>query len=457
MTLTKSLLPQYQEAISFELLPNSFRDAIEITRQLGFRYLWIDALCIVQNDTEDWAQEAGKMASYYGLSTLMISANAAEDSSKGILNPRKASHSPVLGQGKRGFLCPIPLQSHIDIDRSVLATRGWAAQERMLAPRVLHYTKQQMIWECAYGIFYEASDDEGHRPYHNAMYTKSKCQHFVTKAFSQEDTVPHYQDHNTKMPGRGFEDTSLERIETWHRCIAMYSSRSLTVPNDKLHAIAGVAKMLNHSGQLGEYLAGIWSTHLAYSLSWKSKLGNLSSPPSYTAPSWSWASVKGGVNRGIMYSRRPIDNANKSWTTRFYPKLIEQHIVSQDEHNVYGAVLEGSYIIVEGACLTRTDFDRILKTAFVTHHSGYHYGIYHDREDRAEGQPHDLGTSDYCMYLIGDAARGAELEFLLLCWVDQEASVAQRVGIAQITSYVAEQFIGIFEAANWERRTLKLV
>ncbi|CAI9634129.1 unnamed protein product [Alternaria burnsii] len=209
MTLTTSLLSQYQEAIGLESLPNSFRDAIEITRRLGFRYLWIDALCIIQNNTKDWAQEAGNMASYYGLSTLMISATAAEDSSRGILNPRNVSHSPMLGRGRTTSLYQRLLRGGFEIDRSVLATRGWAAQERMLAPRILHYTRQQMIWECAEGLLYEAFSGAGEDNFWVATYDKSECQQYVTEALSQGKILPRYQNHNARMPERSFEDISL--------------------------------------------------------------------------------------------------------------------------------------------------------------------------------------------------------------------------------------------------------
>jgi hypothetical protein len=459
-TLTNSLLPHYQEGIRPELLPNSFRDAIEITRRLGFQYLWIDALCIIQNDAEDWAEEAAKMASYYGLSTLMISATAAEDSSRGILKPRDALRSPILGIRKRFFLCQDLLRSGIEIDRSVLATRGWAAQERMLAPRVLHYTKQQMIWECAEGLFCEAFSDTRVRSAARAGYCKAKCQQFVTEALSQENTVPRYQDHNAKMQKRSFESISLDRIETWHQCVGMYSSRSLTVPTDKLHAIAGVARMLNHSGQLGGYLAGIWSMRLAVSLAWKKESEMLSSPPSYTAPSWSWAGVEGEVKCGFDYPQTPCDDADKSWAKRWYPKLTEQHMILQNEHNIYGAVLEGSYITVEGACLALADLGQFLREVdrIYSRNLPFHsHRILLDREDWL----YDPATYDCCMYLIGVPAHDGFIDLLLLSWLDREASVAQRVGIAEIRPRRVEEdrepLFSMFEAANWERRTLKLV
>ena len=455
MTLTNSLLPQYQEAISLELLPNSFTDAIEISRRLGFRYIWIDALCIIQDNAEDWDQEAGKMASYYGLSTLMISATAAEDSSRGILNRRDVSRSPMLGKGKSFYLHQIMLRHSFQLNSSILSTRGWAAQERMLAPRILHYTRQQMIWECAECLFYEAFSSAGAIKTWHDVYSKSACQQFVTEALSQESTIPRYQDHNAKMLECGSKGISLDRIETWHQCVGMYSSRFLSVPTDKLHAIAGVARMLNHSGQLGEYLAGIWSTHLAVGLAWKKESRNLALPPFYIAPSWSWAGVEGGVDYKGVWSSTAIVDTNESWAKTFHPKLIDQHMILQNEHNIYGAVLEGSHIIVEGACLRYADFDQF----FEAYEVGDHY-VGQITLDMEDGQDF-LGTCDFCMCLEGNLDCDESMDLLLLSWVDQEARVAPRVGIATILppwqEEDAEQFTRTFKTASWERRTLKLV
>lgn len=143
--LEKSLISTYERDIPVGELPKSFQDAVKITRWLGFRYLWIDALCIIQDSPKDWAEEAPKMSSYYGLSTLMIAAATPEDSSKGILGDRHISYSPAIGlQGK--YCISSEKRDNIEnMSSSVLATRGWAAQERILAPRIVHYTAQQLI------------------------------------------------------------------------------------------------------------------------------------------------------------------------------------------------------------------------------------------------------------------------------------------------------------------------
>ncbi|KAF1999587.1 hypothetical protein P154DRAFT_385906, partial [Amniculicola lignicola CBS 123094] len=71
--LTRFLLSQYQACVPLQVLPPTFREAIQITRALGERYLWIDSLCILQDCREDWATEAGKMADIYTGSLCTLS------------------------------------------------------------------------------------------------------------------------------------------------------------------------------------------------------------------------------------------------------------------------------------------------------------------------------------------------------------------------------------------------
>jgi hypothetical protein len=143
--LTGSQIASFQEGIDVDSLPRNFVDTLTITRQLGFQYLWIDALCIIQDSAEDWAEESPKMASIYGQAALMLSATAPENCHSGILNDRHAHYSPALGRKKNLYLRQHLLRWDWDIQHSPLARRGWATQERILAPRIVHFTQCQMI------------------------------------------------------------------------------------------------------------------------------------------------------------------------------------------------------------------------------------------------------------------------------------------------------------------------
>ncbi|EPE36489.1 hypothetical protein GLAREA_08652 [Glarea lozoyensis ATCC 20868] len=87
-TFTRNLADR-AERIDMSTLPKTFRDAIRVTRELGQRYIWIDSLCIIQDDLDDWRREASTMERVYSMAYFTIAATSAADSSQGFLNPRK--------------------------------------------------------------------------------------------------------------------------------------------------------------------------------------------------------------------------------------------------------------------------------------------------------------------------------------------------------------------------------
>ncbi|PMD63543.1 HET-domain-containing protein, partial [Hyaloscypha bicolor E] len=107
-------------------LPQTLRDAFRVTRQLGIRYLWVDALCIIQDDPNDWATEAANMASIYDNCLVSIAVELGSDCTAGFLR-----HTPE----QQDFCTP-------------LSERGWTYQERYLSPRILHFIGAQIVWEC---------------------------------------------------------------------------------------------------------------------------------------------------------------------------------------------------------------------------------------------------------------------------------------------------------------------
>jgi hypothetical protein len=179
-------------------------DALTITRQLRFQYLWIDALCIIQDSAEDWAEESPKMASIYGQAALMISATAAENCHSGILNDLHVHYSLALGR-KNLYLRQHLLRWDWDIQHSPQARRGWATQERVLAPRIVHFTIRQMIWECASKWHFEVSgivDKKRGSGQIRQRYRKEVVQPMVTRALGKpEDTVKRQE--NEEQDGDG--------------------------------------------------------------------------------------------------------------------------------------------------------------------------------------------------------------------------------------------------------------
>ncbi|KAF6837106.1 heterokaryon incompatibility protein [Colletotrichum plurivorum] len=140
----------YCEALPMDLLPQNFLDAILVTRNLGLRYLWIDAMCIIQDSKADWEAEAAQMASVFNNAAITISALNSDCSTKGFLGPRDQPRV-VLGPGFAAH-CRLPGIGVAVLD-SPLNNRGWCLQERLLAPALLHFGGGQMYWECRTATF----------------------------------------------------------------------------------------------------------------------------------------------------------------------------------------------------------------------------------------------------------------------------------------------------------------
>jgi hypothetical protein len=134
------------EKFSFSNLPKTFQDAVQVTRELGIQYLWIDSLCIVQGNVEDWRREAGRMEGVFASAYCTISATSAANSNAGFLK-RNGSTEYVLVQdafGKQFYICTDIDDFDRDVGDARLNTRAWVMQEMVLARRTIHFSANQI-------------------------------------------------------------------------------------------------------------------------------------------------------------------------------------------------------------------------------------------------------------------------------------------------------------------------
>lgn len=293
---TKASFATYKININHDELPESFRDAIAITRLLRIRYIWIDSICICQDDSEDWERESAKMTNIYMNSYLTIAASAAKDSSIGCFIPRRPTKYVGIPyttkQGISGELqaFPLPMRKealpdlYINMADNIgevdhpLATRAWAVQERVLPRRTLHFGKHQMYFECNEGL---RGENGLHVPWR-------------------------YQSIHSNELGRSGRVLNQERNATlalWHSMLWDYGPRKLTKPSDKLPAISGLARLLAERLN-DEYVAGLWRKSLIEGLLWQGL--EVHRVPKYRAPSWSWASVDGIPAVGMRTKWEPL-------------------------------------------------------------------------------------------------------------------------------------------------------
>jgi hypothetical protein len=177
LRLTKESLARLQQAIPTEEFPPLFHDAVILARRLKIPYLWVDSLCIIQDDHEDWERESVKMASVYSNAWVVFAAHTAKDSSESLLSaPRLPGTRSVAMEcvGPGGVHGTVHVRRVVGdgnaiVDRtrghvrwrreepwddpqllppSLLSTRGWVFQERILATRTIHYTHWEAVWEC---------------------------------------------------------------------------------------------------------------------------------------------------------------------------------------------------------------------------------------------------------------------------------------------------------------------
>ena len=145
--ITKTLienLDTHLTSIPAATLSKTFQDAFIITRKLGFHYIWIDSLCIIQDSPEDWTREAMQMVSIYINATLTISASISDSADSGLFYPQITEYTPKLTfrtiqstAFDNFFITSRSVSSfEDDVGKGTLSNRGWCLQERLLSRRI---------------------------------------------------------------------------------------------------------------------------------------------------------------------------------------------------------------------------------------------------------------------------------------------------------------------------------
>ncbi|CAG8980991.1 hypothetical protein HYALB_00013789 [Hymenoscyphus albidus] len=160
--LLQSNISEFLNDIPLNQLTKTFRDAITITKSLGLTFLWIDSLCIIQDSIDDWRKESALMADVYGGSAITVAAADAKNSSIGCFFQRSPKEicSLHLQTAKRSYSVTELMSQSSGVKNSLLFKRAWAFQERVLSPRILHFTRTQVFWKCRGGeLASELHDD----------------------------------------------------------------------------------------------------------------------------------------------------------------------------------------------------------------------------------------------------------------------------------------------------------
>jgi len=302
-SLIKTALTTYTQRrleIKWGELPRIFQDAITITRRLGLSYIWIDSLCIVQDDIKDWQEQSAQMASIYAGSYITIAATSSNDSDSTCLSRTNRSEMPAPLNSHQIFARKQIKHEHMFNSRKndaayPLFSRAWCFQERLLATRILHYTEQEIAFECRTG--YQCECDGIWKGNDEAV---SGCMKLAYAQILQESRKSGKGD---RYLGPTLSSSCNKETLLWFRVLGDYTTKEMTFERDTLPALSGVANRMP-TDLMGDYLAGLWQKDLIYGLLWRSEDGTeCSRHRIYIAPSFSWASRSGPITFPPFTSR----------------------------------------------------------------------------------------------------------------------------------------------------------
>lgn len=300
MRTLKENIHQFKVKFSWQDIPQTFRDAIDFTRRLGLNYIWIDSLCIVQDDPLDWQREAAQMASIYQHAYATLTASKAIDSSRGLYTSYLDPPLPTQRLSLIDDVDNSDLELHAISDLEhvgdgaspsfPIKSRAWVYQERLLSARVIHFAGSEVNWECRSARICECQRDLAtsflpEKPQFAYSVAEVNKEHHSSNDIDDLSKSPYYSE---MIRSRRWTKSA----DTWRQIVQTYCHLKLTYPKDKFPALSGIAKVWNPQYET-QYLAGLWRESLHLDLLWLVYQPEKRAEP-WRAPTWSWASLEYG-------------------------------------------------------------------------------------------------------------------------------------------------------------------
>ncbi|KAF9479160.1 HET-domain-containing protein [Pholiota conissans] len=319
-------------------LPQTIVDAILVTHRLGICYLWVDAMCIIQDSTEDMNEEITRMGQIYRNAYLTIIVASAFRADQGFLSDDSERAPDVLpfhlidrsappSRMLLRYVMPLPdpeLDNHdpsFPIPFNPLDRRAWCLQESALSHRKIIFQPPSVAYHCS----------------GSCSINIDNC---PSLQFEFAARVPRVVAKDIRLP-YSMENNHSDLIQLWAGIVQDYSDRKVGVPSDKLVALAMIAEMLQSLlKDSDEYVAGLWKQNLIEHILWETvpPLGidgiHLPRPFGYRAPTWSWASIDGSVTVHTDL-KFPDSNHDRS----FKAEVIACVVIPKVENYPFGEII----------------------------------------------------------------------------------------------------------------------
>lgn len=292
--LTSETRHKLSQGVSMNELTKVVQDAITACRTFGLRYLWVDALCIMQQDKTDWEEQSYQMNLVYGNSAITFCTPATWTCLEHFLVRKIPRQIKVYLRckvtQKEGAVSLIQSRDRVqdiaifgsspleqDLEVSQWNNRGWVFQEKVLSPRKIYFGAEMIHVQV------------------NGTVTSENG--YILK----ENEIPEYihlpKEYMTVNPETIVQRSPKEPV-LWYEVIEKFSVGKWTNPLDVFPGLSGIARMFREIFEI-DYVAGLWVEDLKCGLIFESGdtgaenfstlLHFLSSEAGKIGPSWSWA------------------------------------------------------------------------------------------------------------------------------------------------------------------------
>ena len=330
--LKKNMLRTMIRGIDWSRLPKTFQDAMVITRRLGFRYLWIDSLCIMQDSLEDWSKESGNMQNVYVNCVLTIAASWGRDGGTGLFVERKPLNQQPCRIFRNACSGSYIQPNMTDVSKAAkrhntesLEERAWAVQERFLPARLLSYRSFELQWNCL--------EIHGSESWPTGLRRRAKlleAEGFrIHLQYGPKNTA--FRDISKLSARSGRLDLSYmeDFYSHWEDILQTYTQAQLTYQSDIVVAISGILKSIEKWTGLTNVF-GVWKELLPIDLLWVCMDPTAQATRSLLCPSWSWASLV-GTKKAMFTTSTMFRLVSKDAAGESDPALIKARVLSLEQ------------------------------------------------------------------------------------------------------------------------------